>query len=128
MLVMTPARARTQTVQSGVQHASRFATTSPSHPHTQLPNDTGTRILGLDADLRRLSTTAIVDFEKLALSQHTLKSKHSKCLLFKIHYGGLFMYIQRIQVERLTATVVAFVVTVELIALRGKMTDVARQE
>ena len=36
--------------------------------------------------------------------------------------------IQWIQVERLTASVVAFVVTVELIALRGKMTDVARQE
>ena len=38
------------------------------------------------------------------------------------------MVIQRIQVECLTATVVAFVVTVELIALRGKMADVARRE
>ena len=37
-------------------------------------------------------------------------------------------YLQRIQVECLTVSVVAFVVTVELIALRGKMTDVARQE
>ena len=37
-------------------------------------------------------------------------------------------YIQRIQVERLMASVVAFVVTVELIALQGKMTDVARRE
>ena len=37
-------------------------------------------------------------------------------------------YIQRIQVECLMVSVVAFVVTVELIALRGKMTDVARQE
>ena len=36
--------------------------------------------------------------------------------------------IQRIQVECLMVSVVAFVVTVELIALRGKMTDVARQE
>ena len=36
--------------------------------------------------------------------------------------------LQRIQVELLTASVVVFVVTVELIALRGKMTDVARQE
>ena len=39
-----------------------------------------------------------------------------------------FVNIQRIQVECLTVSVVAFVVTVELIALRGKMTDVARQE
>ena len=37
-------------------------------------------------------------------------------------------YLQRIQVECLTASVVAFVVTVELIALRGKMANVARQE
>ena len=36
--------------------------------------------------------------------------------------------LQRIQVEHLMASVVAFIVTVELIALRGKMTDVARQE
>ena len=36
--------------------------------------------------------------------------------------------LQRIQVECLTVSVFAFVVTVELIALRGKMTDVARQE
>ena len=36
--------------------------------------------------------------------------------------------VQWIQVECLRASVVAFVVTVELIALRGKMTDVARQE
>ena len=36
--------------------------------------------------------------------------------------------LQQIQVECLTVSVVAFVVTVELIALRGKMTDVARQE
>ncbi len=36
--------------------------------------------------------------------------------------------LQRIQVECLTASVVAFVVTDELIALRGKMTDVARRE
>ena len=37
-------------------------------------------------------------------------------------------WLQRIQVEHLMASVVAFVVTVELFALRGKMTDVARQE
>ena len=37
-------------------------------------------------------------------------------------------YVQRIQVKRLTVSVVAFVVTVDLIALRGKMTNVARQE
>ena len=36
--------------------------------------------------------------------------------------------IQRIQVERLTVSVVAFVVTADLIALRSKMTDVARRE
>ena len=33
-----------------------------------------------------------------------------------------------IHFERLTGSVVAFVVTVDLIALRGKMTDVARRE
>ena len=37
-------------------------------------------------------------------------------------------HLQRIQVECLMVSVVAFVVTVELIALRGKMADVARQE
>ena len=37
-------------------------------------------------------------------------------------------FLQRIQVECLTVSVVVFVVTVELIVLRGKMTDVARQE
>ena len=37
-------------------------------------------------------------------------------------------FLQRIQVECLMASVVAFVVTVELIAFRGKMTDVARRE
>ena len=36
--------------------------------------------------------------------------------------------IQRIQVERLTVSVVVFVVMVDLIALRGKITDVARRE
>ena len=40
----------------------------------------------------------------------------------------LNLLLQRIQVECLMASVVAFVVTVELIALRGKMADVARQE
>ena len=43
-------------------------------------------------------------------------------------YVSLRWHIQRIQVERLMASVVALVVTVELIALRGKMTDVAMQE
>ena len=42
--------------------------------------------------------------------------------------GDNCLCLQRIQVERLMASVVAFVVTVELIALRGKMTDVARRE
>ena len=37
-------------------------------------------------------------------------------------------FLQRIQVERLTVSVVAFVVTVELITLQGKMTDVAMRE
>ena len=36
--------------------------------------------------------------------------------------------IQRSQVEHLMASVVMFIVTVELIALRGKMSDVARRE
>ena len=36
--------------------------------------------------------------------------------------------LQQIQVERLTVSVVAIVVTVDLIALRGKMTDIARRE
>ena len=36
--------------------------------------------------------------------------------------------VQRIQVERLMVSVAAFVATVDLIALRGKMTDVARRE
>ena len=36
--------------------------------------------------------------------------------------------LQQIQVERLTASVVTFVVTVELIVLQGKMTDVAWRE
>ena len=40
----------------------------------------------------------------------------------------MHVIVQRIQVERLTVSVVAFVVTVDLIALRGKMTDVARRE
>ena len=35
--------------------------------------------------------------------------------------------LQRIQVECLTASVIAFAVTVELIAWRGKMADVARR-
>ena len=41
---------------------------------------------------------------------------------------NIIIMLQRIQVERLTASVVAFVVMVELIALRVKMTDVARRE
>ena len=36
--------------------------------------------------------------------------------------------LQRIQVERLAVSVVAFIVTVELIALRRKMRDIARRE
>ena len=36
--------------------------------------------------------------------------------------------MHQIQVEHLTASVVEFIVTVELIALQGKMTDVARRE
>ena len=36
--------------------------------------------------------------------------------------------LQLIQVECFTVSVVAFVVTVDLIALQGKMTDVARRE
>ena len=36
--------------------------------------------------------------------------------------------VQRIQVERLTVSVAAFIVTVDLVALRGKMTDVAGRE
>ena len=43
-------------------------------------------------------------------------------------FYSFLVELQRIQVECLMASVVAFVVTVELIALRGKMTDVARQE
>ena len=46
-------------------------------------------------------------------------------------YVALKMFsdeLHRIQVERLTASVVAFIVTVELIALHGKMTDVAWRE
>ena len=48
--------------------------------------------------------------------------------LFGQTYSKFDPTLQRIQVERLTVSVVAFVVTVELIALRGKMTDVARWE
>ena len=36
--------------------------------------------------------------------------------------------LQRIQVECLMVSVVAFIVTIELIVLRGKITDIARQE
>ena len=36
--------------------------------------------------------------------------------------------LQQIQVERLTVSVVAFIVTVDLIALRGIITDVAKRE
>ena len=43
--------------------------------------------------------------------------------LFQTH-----CHLQRIQVEHLTVLVIAFVVTVDLIALRGKMADVARRE
>ena len=44
------------------------------------------------------------------------------------HTSKRFRHSQGIQAECLTVSVVAFVVTVELIALQGKMTDVARQE
>ena len=53
------------------------------------------------------------------------------CLLMiicEVCHGIFKQDLQRIQVECLTASVVVFVVTVELIALRGKMTDVAGQE
>ena len=38
------------------------------------------------------------------------------------------IHVQRIQVKRLTVSVVPFVVMVDLIALGGKVTDVARWE
>ena len=44
------------------------------------------------------------------------------------HYEDRQNRLLRIQVERLTISVVAFVVTIELIVLRGKMTNVARRE
>ena len=52
-------------------------------------------------------------------------------MIFNVGYLSIAnkAHIQQIlQVECLTVSVVAFVVTVELIALRGKMTDVARRE
>ena len=53
---------------------------------------------------------------------------HLRLQQSEIIYNFIASDLQRIQVERLMASVVAFVVTVELIALRGKMTDVARRE
>ena len=53
---------------------------------------------------------------------------NSMPVFFQFALGCVVGELQRIQVERLTASVVVFVVTVELIALQGKMTDVARQE
>ena len=47
---------------------------------------------------------------------------------FEEFVSKLFNMVQRIQVEHLTVSVVVFVVTVELIALRGKMADVAGRE
>ena len=52
----------------------------------------------------------------------------SDTLLYVANCVLMLLILQRIQVECLTVSVVAFVVTVELIALRGKMTDVAWQE
>ena len=46
----------------------------------------------------------------------------------EVNMGDHELNLQGIQVERLTVSVVAFVVTVQLIALQGKMTDVARRE
>lgn len=45
-------------------------------------------------------------------------------------YKGVVVYehLQHIQVEHLTVSVVLFIVMVELIALQGKMTDIARRE
>ena len=54
-----------------------------------------------------------------------VNSKNMYRMILILHFNQA---IQRIQVECLTASVVVFVVTVELIALRSKMTDVARQK
>ena len=52
----------------------------------------------------------------------TVKNCRATCIQFVV------LNIQRIQVKRLMLSVVAFVVTVDLIALRGKVTDIARWE
>ena len=58
----------------------------------------------------------------------TILTGKKVCVKSWVNINFSYNLLQRIQVERLMVSVVGFLVMVDLIALRGKITDVARRE